>query len=114
MTKQQLQELPMLRLCLNHMRQRVTFLEKIRCTQKSPLYAPRRELLALYKSEADRLQGTLQSAEQAMNALPDELRELARLRYVDGLTIEQAAEQLYISTSTVKRMQQKALALLLV
>ena len=114
MTKQQLQELPMLRLCLNHMRQRVTFLEKIRCTQKSTLYAPRLELLALYQSEADRLHAALKAAEQALNVLPDELRELARLRYVDGLTIEQAAEQMYISTSTVKRMQQKALALLLV
>lgn len=114
MTKQQLQELHMLHLCLNHMRQRAAVLEKIQCTQKSPLYAPRRELLALYKSEADRLHGSLQAAEQALNALPDELRELARLRYVDGLTIEQAAEQLYISTSTVKRMQQKALALLMV
>lgn len=112
MTKQQLQEIPMLRLCLYHMRQRAAVLEEIRCTQKSPLYAPWHELLALYQSEADRLQGTLQAAEKALNALPDELRELMRLRYMDGLPIEQAAERLYISTSTVKRMQQKALVLL--
>ena len=64
------------------------------------------------ETEAERLKGSLQAAEQALDALPDDLRQLMRLRYLDGCTIEQTAQPLYFSVNTVNRMQRKAFALL--
>lgn len=112
MTKAELKMLRWLPVCLNDVRRRIADLQQLRCSTGSSLYAPRRALLELYQTEADRLQGSLQAAEQALDALPDDLRQLMRLRYLDGCTIEQTAERLYFSVNTVNRMQRKAFALL--
>ena len=112
MTKAELKALRWLPVCLNDVRRRIADLQQLRCSPESPLYTPRRVLLELYQTEADRLQGSLQAAEQALDALPDDLRQLMRLRYLDGCTIEQTAERLYFSVGTVKRMQRKAFVLL--
>lgn len=112
MTKAELKTLRWLPVCLDDVRRRIADLQQLRCSPESSLYAPRRALLELYQTEADRLQGSLQAAEQALDALPDDLRQLMRLRYLDGCTIEQTAQQLYFSVNTVNRMQRKAFALL--
>lgn len=113
MTKADLQEFRAAVACLADVRRRIAELERLRCDPESRLNAARRVLLELYQTEADKLQGSLRATEQALNALPDRLRqEVMRLRYVDGYTAEQTAEQLYFSVNTVNRMQRKALALL--
>lgn len=112
MTKADLQEFRAAKACLADVRRRIAELERLRCGPESRLNAARRVLLELYQTEADKLQGSLRATEQALNALPDRLRQVMRLRYVDGCTAEQTAEQLYFSVNTVNRMQRKALALL--
>ncbi len=112
MTKADLQEFRAAVACLADVRRRIAELERLRCDPESRLNAARRVLLELYQTEADKLQGSLRATEQALNALPDRLRQVMRLRYVDGYTAEQTAEQLYFSVNTVNRMQRKALALL--
>ena len=87
MTKAELKTLRWLPVCLNDVRRRIADLQQLRCSTGSSLYAPRRALLGLYQTEADRLQGSLQAAEQT-------------------------AERLYFSVNTVNRMQRKAYALL--
>lgn len=112
MTKAELQEFRAAAACLADVRRRIAELEQLRCDPESRLNAARRVLLELYQTEADKLQGSLRATEQALNALPDRLRQVMWLRYVDGYTAEQTAEQLYFSVNTVNRMQRKALALL--
>lgn len=52
------------------------------------------------------------AAEQALGALPPDLQELMRLRYVEGWKWEKVNGALYISEATSKRMHRKALGLL--
>ena len=112
MTKADLQEFRAAVACLADVRRRIAELERLRCDPESRLNAARRVLLELYQTEADKLQGSLRATEQDLKALPDRLPQVMRLRYVDGFTAEQPAEQLYFSVNTVNRMQRKALALL--
>ena len=58
----------------------------------------------------DQLLDLADSLEREINKLPDSRhRQVLRLRYIEGLTIEQTAEQMRYSVAQVKRIQQMAL-----
>lgn len=46
-------------------------------------------------------------ADQAIENLPPKCRQIFRLRYLDGLSLKQIAEELHISTNTVQNHLQK-------
>jgi RNA polymerase sigma factor, sigma-70 family len=49
---------------------------------------------------------------QAIHALPPKAQEIIKLSYLEGLTNQEVADQLFISLQTVKNQKQRALVLL--
>lgn len=58
----------------------------------------------------DQLLDLADSLEREINKLPDSRhRQVLRLRYIEGLTIEQTAERMHYGTTRVKILQKEAL-----
>lgn len=67
-------------------------------------------------AQAERLEGEAaelgrlkRSIDRALEVLPDELRQVLRLYYVDGLTCYAVAMRLYVADATVRKRAERAL-----
>ena len=77
-----------------------------------PLSEKKNALEQLYRRKQCVLLEEQAAVENAIDALPPELRRLMRLRYLDGLTCEQVCVELPCSWDTFHRWHRKALAML--
>ena len=77
-----------------------------------PLSERQDALEQLYRRKQCILLEEQAAVENAIDALPPELRRLMRLRYLDGLTCEQVCVELPCSWDTFHRWHRKALAML--
>lgn len=76
-------------------------------------YVEKKETLErLYRRKQCILLEEQAAVENAIDALPPELRRLMRLRYLDGMTCEQVCVELPCSWDTFHRWHRKALAML--
>lgn len=66
-------------------------------------------LMRLYAKKVKQLDALLLAIEEAIAALPARERLLLRLHYVDGLTLEKAAERMHYSSRTVDRIHERAI-----
>ena len=61
------------------------------------------------EEEAAELERLKRSIDRALEVLPDELQQVLRLYYVDGLTCYAVAMRLYVADSTVRKRAERAL-----
>lgn len=61
------------------------------------------------EDEAAELERLKRSIDRALEVLPDELQQVLRLYYVDGLTCYAVAMRLYIADATVRKRAERAL-----
>lgn len=69
-------------------------------------------LIDLYAGMIEKDRAQLLEIEEAVNALPEPCREICRLHYIEGQTLEAIAFRVNYSLQSVKRYKKKALAYL--
>lgn len=69
-------------------------------------------VVALYDRKIKEARAELQAVEAFINTLPDQCREVCRLHYLEGRTMDEAAEAMCYSCTQANRYKKKALACL--
>ena len=70
------------------------------------------ELVDLYAQHIEEGRAQLQEIEDAINAMPEPCREICRLHYIEGHTLESITYKTNYSLQSVNRYKKKALAYL--